>query len=106
MMYAEDYEKAAKTMRECIGKFFDRDGYTIKVEVNMDKIWITDYQDKFSTGKSMIYQCGECGQLTEFNTGYNKHNKEKHGAKDNIAFGFAEPQHWQELDIKEEDISN
>lgn len=56
--------------------------------------------------KSMIYQCGVCGQLTEKNIGYNKHNKEKHGVKDNIAFGFAEEQHWQELDIKEEDITS
>jgi len=56
--------------------------------------------------KSMIYQCGVCGQLTEKNTGYNKHNKEKHGAKDNIQFGFEEEPVWQELDIKEGDIEN
>jgi len=56
--------------------------------------------------KSMIYQCGTCGQLTEFSKGYNKHNKEKHGVDENIVFGFAEEQHWQELDIKEEDIAN
>jgi len=56
--------------------------------------------------KSMIYQCGTCGQLTEFSTGYNKHNKEKHRVNENIAFGFAEEQDWKELDIKEEDIAN
>jgi len=54
--------------------------------------------------KSMIYQCGVCGQLSEFETGYNKHQREKHGAKENVAFGFAEPQNWQELDIEEDEI--
>ncbi len=56
--------------------------------------------------KSMIYQCGKCGTLSEFSKGYNKHNKEKHGGTENIMFGFAEEQHWQELDIKEEDLTS
>jgi len=55
--------------------------------------------------QSLIYQCGKCGTLSEFNTGYNKHNRKKHGATQNIMFGFAEEQHWQELDIKVEDIT-
>ncbi len=54
--------------------------------------------------QSLIYQCGKCGQLTEFNTGYNAHNRKKHDAKENIMFGFAEEQNWQELDIKVEDL--
>ncbi len=74
-----------------------------------------EYKEEFKDGiiggftfpdghQSLIYQCGICGQLTEFNTGYNKHNKEKHGATEGIMFGFAEEQNWQELDIKVEDI--
>jgi hypothetical protein len=55
--------------------------------------------------QSLIYQCGECGAYLEFNTGYNKHKKEKHGVKDNVRFGWADGEpDWQELDIKEEDI--
>ena len=55
--------------------------------------------------KSLIYECGECGQLCEYNTTYNKHMKEKHGAKNNVQYGWAdgEPE-WKELDIKESDI--
>ena len=55
--------------------------------------------------KSLIYQCGVCGKLSEYNTGYNKHNREKHNAKENIQFGFAEEQNWQELDITVEDLN-
>ena len=83
----------------------------VMVKSNKNGEWKEEFKDgpiggfTFPDGhQSMIYQCGKCGQLTEFNTGYNKHNKEEHGAKDNIQFGFAEEQHWQELDIKEEDI--
>lgn len=55
--------------------------------------------------KSMIYQCGDCGRLLEFNTGYNAHKRDKHGAKDNMRFGWADGEpNWKELDIKEEDI--
>ncbi len=74
--------------------------------------WIEKFKDgpiggfTFPDGKkSMIYQCGKCGNLTEFNTGYNKHNRKKHGAVDNVAFGFAEEQNWQELDITEDMIN-
>jgi hypothetical protein len=39
--------------------------------------------------KALIYQCGECGQLCEFNTTYNKHRKEKHGLE-GMMFGWAD----------------
>lgn len=54
--------------------------------------------------KSLIYQCGKCGVLCEYNTGYNKHQREAHNAKENVEFGFAEEQNWEELDITVEDI--
>lgn len=60
----------------------------------------------FKSGeKALIYQCGECGTLLKFNTGYNRHKREAHGAKDNVMFGWAdgEPE-WKELDITEEMI--
>lgn len=57
MMYAEDYQKAGIIMQQCLDKFFKGDGFNIKVEVNMDKIWITEYEDKFANGKSMM-MCG------------------------------------------------
>ena len=85
----------------------------VMVKSNSSGKWKEEFKDgpiggfTFSDGhKSMIYQCGKCGQLTEFNTGYNKHNREKHGATKNMAFGFAEEQNWQELNIKEEDMTN
>ena len=83
----------------------------IMVKSNRSGEWKEEFKDgpiggfTFPDGeKSMIYQCGKCGTLTKFSKGYNKHNKEKHGVDENIVFGFAEEQNWQELDIKVEDI--
>ena len=83
----------------------------VMVKSNQSGEWKEEYKNgpiggfTFSDGhQSMIYQCGTCGKLTEFNTGYNAHNKKEHGATENTAFGFAEEQNWQELDIKEEDV--
>ncbi len=56
--------------------------------------------------KSLIYQCGICGSLSEYNKNYNKHQKEKHGAIESVRFGFAENQIWNELDINKEMIVN
>lgn len=60
----------------------------------------------FSSGeKAKIYSCGNCGVLLKFNTGYNKHMKEVHGATDNVMFGWADGEpDWQELDITEDMI--
>ena len=57
--------------------------------------------------KSKIYQCGECGILLEYNTTYNKHKKEAHGAKDSVEFGWADGEpDWKELNIDEKEIQN
>lgn len=59
----------------------------------------------FSDGrKSLIYQCGECLQLIEFNDNWNKHRLTHDPKWISVQFGSAEPQNWQELDIKEADI--
>ena len=52
--------------------------------------------------KAVIYSCEICGILTKFNTGYNKHRREKHN-EENVAFGWAEGEpEWEELEIKED----
>lgn len=83
----------------------------VMVKSNRSGKWQEEYKNgpiggfTFPDGhKSMIYQCGECGALSEFEKGYNKHNREKHGATENSTFGFEEEPIWQELDIKEENL--
>lgn len=49
-----DYGKARETMQKCIDEFFDKDGFNIKVGLNGDKIWITNTEDEYSTGRSML----------------------------------------------------
>lgn len=39
--------------------------------------------------KAKIYQCGECGQICEFNSTYSKHRKEAHGLE-GAMFGWAD----------------
>jgi len=54
--------------------------------------------------KAMIYQCGTCGVLTKFNTGYNKHRREVHGLE-NMAFGWADgAPEWKEIEMTEDMI--
>ena len=53
--------------------------------------------------KAMIYQCGDCGQLCQFNTSYNAHKRTHDPKFVNIAFGWADGEPaWQELDIRDE----
>ncbi len=59
----------------------------------------------FDDGRqSMIYQCGDCGQLCEFNTVYNAHKRTHNPNYVNTAFGWADPPVWHELDCKQSDI--
>lgn len=60
----------------------------------------------YPTGeKALIYQCGICGELCKFNTGYNKHRRLTHDIQGGEAFGWADGEpNWQELDIIEEMI--
>jgi len=54
--------------------------------------------------KSLIYQCGFCGQLSEFNTTYNDHRETIHKAE-RMQFGWADgAPKWGEIDAKESDI--
>lgn len=61
----------------------------------------------YSTGeKALIYQCGICGTLCKFNTGYNKHRREAHKIMGGESFGWADgPPDWQELEITEDMIT-
>jgi len=49
--------------------------------------------------KSMIYQCGDCGQLCEFSDTYNNHKRTHDPKWVNTGFGWAdgEPE-WKEVD--------
>lgn len=85
--------------------------FTTKSSHDDGKTWKTNPTDgiiggfTFSDGrKSLIYQCGLCEKLIEFNDQWNKHHKTHDKNWEGVQFGFAEPQNWQELDIKEADI--
>ena len=53
--------------------------------------------------KMMIYQCGDCGALCKFNTGYNAHKRTHDPNHMNTAFGWADgAPEWQELDMTED----
>ncbi len=54
--------------------------------------------------KSMIYQCGDCGQLCEFGDTYNDHKRTHDPKWVNTAFGWADPPTWHEVDCKASDI--
>ncbi len=75
------------------------------------KLWKTKPTDgiiggfTFSNGrKSLIYQCGICLKLLEFNDTWNDHHREHDANWIGVQFGSAEPQNWQELDILESEI--
>lgn len=53
-IYNEDFDKAVEIIQMCIDKFFKREGFNIKATNHMGTIYITEYEDKFSNGKSMM----------------------------------------------------
>jgi hypothetical protein len=53
--------------------------------------------------KSIIYACQDCGMLVEKNKPWNDHRVKEHNVPESerMAFGFAEPQEWRELNLDE-----